>query len=121
MKQNLRSLIVKNSNFSSSIKSSFNKYPLSNFSEKLKIRKDYYEVLGIPKNATELQIKTSYRNLAKKYHPDVNIGGPETYAPNTQIFREIAEAHAVLSNKTMKIDYDTRMRNFPDSDLSLDK
>lgn len=92
-----------------------------NFSEKMKIRKDYYEILGIPKNATEEEIKTAYRSLAKKYHPDVNIGGPEKYEPSTQKFREIAEAYAVLSNKTMKIDYDTRLRNFPDSDLSLDK
>ena len=121
MKQNLKSLLKRNSNFTNCIKSSFCRNPQFNFSDKLKIRKDYYEILGIPKNATELQIKTSYRNLAKKYHPDVNIGGPETYVPNTQKFREIAEAHAVLSNKTMKIDYDTRMRNFPASDLSLDK
>ena len=121
MKQNLRNFISKKGNNSLSFKSTFCKYPTFNFSEKLKIRKDYYEILGIPKNATELQIKTAYRNLAKKYHPDVNISGSETHAPNTQKFREIAEAHAVLSNKTMKIDYDTRMRNFPDSDLSLDK
>ena len=107
--------------FSSSIKSSFCKYSSFNFSEKLKIRKDYYEILGIPKNATEFEIKMAYRNLAKKYHPDVNINGSEAHAPSTQKFREIAEAHAVLSNKTMKIDYDTRLRNFPDSDLSLDK
>jgi curved DNA-binding protein CbpA len=91
------------------------------FAEKMKIRKDYYEILCIPKNATEEQIKQAYRSLAKKYHPDVNIGGEQKYEPSTQKFREIAEAYAVLSNKTMKIDYDTRLRNFPDSDLSLDK
>jgi curved DNA-binding protein CbpA len=123
MKQNMRNFISNKSIFSNSIKSSFFKHKniSFNFSDKLKIRKDYYEILGIPKNATELQIKTAYRNLAKKYHPDVNINSSEIHAPNTQKFREIAEAHAVLSNKTMKIDYDTRLRNFPDSDLSLDK
>jgi len=92
-----------------------------NFSERMKIRKDFYEILGIPKNASEEEIKNAYRSLAKKYHPDVNIGGAEKYEPSTQKFREIAEAYAVLSNKTMKIDYDTRLRNFPDSDLSLEK
>lgn len=91
------------------------------FAEKMKIRKDYYEILGIPKNASEEQIKQAYRSLAKKYHPDVNIGAADKYEPSTQKFREIAEAYAVLSNKIMKIDYDTRLRNFPDSDLSLDK
>jgi preprotein translocase subunit Sec63 len=99
----------------------FAKNSAFNFSEKMKIRKDYYEILGIPKTASEDQIKQAYRNLAKKYHPDVNIGGAEKYEPSSQKFREIAEAYAVLSNKTMKIDYDTRLRNFPDSDLSLDK
>lgn len=121
MKHNLRNFLTKKELFNSSIKQSFGKYSFFNFSEKLKVRKDYYQILGIPRDATELQIKTAYRNLAKKYHPDVNIGSNESHAPNTQKFREIAEAHAVLSNKTMKIEYDTRLRNFPDSDLSLDK
>ena len=99
----------------------YNKNIYFSFAEKMRIRKDFYQILGIPKNSTEEQIKNAYRNLAKKYHPDVNISGLTEHEPSSQKFREIAEAYAVLSNKTMKIDYDTRLRNFPESDLSLEK
>ncbi len=53
--------------------------------------------------------------LAKKYHPDVNSLQADTHEPSAQKFREVAEAYAVLSNKSMKLDYDMRMRNFPES------
>lgn len=125
MRQGLNNLFKKSQTYgismNMSIRTRLFKTQSFNFSDKMKVRKDFYEVLGIPKNATEDQIKTAYRNLAKKYHPDVNIDGSDKYQPSVQKFREIAEAYAVLSNKTMKIDYDTRLRNSPDSDLSLDK
>src|SRR5690349_8058516 len=76
-------------------------------------KKDYYMILGVAKNANEDEIKKAYRNLAKKYHPDVNTTGGELYEPNTQKFRDVAEAYAVLSNKALRLDYDMRHKNFP--------
>ena len=54
---------------------------------------DYYDVLGINKNADEKTIKKAYRKLAKKYHPDTNPGDKEAEAK----FKEASEAYAVLS------------------------
>jgi DnaJ-class molecular chaperone len=64
--------------------------------------KDYYEILGVKKTATEDEIKKAYRNLAKKYHPDKNKGNKE--AENK--FKEISEAYAVLSDKEKREQYD---------------
>lgn len=64
-------------------------------------KRDYYEVLGISKNATEDDIKKAYRTLAKKYHPDVS---QETNA--TEKFKEVQEAYDVLSDATKKENYD---------------
>jgi DnaJ-class molecular chaperone len=65
-------------------------------------KRDYYEVLGIPKTADNKQIKAAYRRLARKYHPDVNKGdkGAE------EKFKEVAEAFAVLSDKEKRASYD---------------
>jgi DnaJ-class molecular chaperone len=64
--------------------------------------KDYYQVLGIPKNAGEKEIKQAFRKLARKHHPDVNPGdlGAE------QKFKEINEAHEVLSDPEKRRKYD---------------
>lgn len=64
--------------------------------------KDYYKVLEVDKNASEADIKSSYRKLAKKYHPDVN-GGDEKAQEK---FKEISEAYEVLGNKEKRKKYD---------------
>ena len=65
-------------------------------------KKDYYEVLGVGRNADEATIKKAYRKLAKKYHPDMNGDNPEAAAR----FKEVAEAYNVLSDKEKKKLYD---------------
>ena len=64
--------------------------------------KDYYEILGVKKTASEAELKKAYRDLAKKYHPDKNKGNKE--AENR--FKEISEAYAVLSDKEKREQYD---------------
>ena len=65
-------------------------------------KRDYYEVLGVDKNATEADIKKAYRSLAKKYHPDINPGNAEAEAK----FKEVNEAYEVLSDADKKAKYD---------------
>lgn len=65
-------------------------------------KRDYYEVLGLSKNATEAEIKKAYRKLAIKYHPDKNPGDNEAEAK----FKEAAEAYEVLSDKEKRQRYD---------------
>ena len=57
-------------------------------------KRDYYEVLGVDRNADEGTIKSAYRKLAKKYHPDMNPGDKVA----EQKFKEASEAYAVLSD-----------------------
>lgn len=64
--------------------------------------RDYYEVLGVSKNASDDEIKKAYRKLAIKYHPDRNPGDKEAEAK----FKEINEAHEVLSDKQKRARYD---------------
>ncbi|MDB4960969.1 MAG: chaperone DnaJ domain protein [Myxococcales bacterium] len=63
-------------------------------------KRDYYVVLGLSRDATETEIKRSFRELARKYHPDVNS------SDEGEKFREINEAYAVLSNRESRQRYD---------------
>ena len=65
-------------------------------------KRDYYEVLGVDKNADEAALKKAYRQLAKKYHPDVNPGDKEAEAK----FKEATEAYTVLSDPDKRRQYD---------------
>ena len=65
-------------------------------------KRDYYEVLGVDKNADDAAIKKAYRQLAKKYHPDTNPGDAEAEAK----FKEASEAYAVLSDAEKRRQYD---------------
>lgn len=64
-------------------------------------KRDYYEILGVNKNASEDEIKSAFRKLAKKYHPDVC-----KEADGTTKFKEAQEAYAVLSDKNQRAKYD---------------
>ncbi|MCI9081321.1 MAG: molecular chaperone DnaJ [Lachnospiraceae bacterium] len=65
-------------------------------------KRDYYEVLGVDRNADDTTIKKAYRQLAKKYHPDMNPGDAEA----EKKFKEASEAYAVLSDPDKKRQYD---------------
>ena len=65
-------------------------------------KRDYYEVLGVSKDADEATIKKAYRQLAKKYHPDMNPGDKEA----EKKFKEASEAYAVLSDADKRRQYD---------------
>jgi curved DNA-binding protein len=64
--------------------------------------RDYYEVLGVPRNASESDIKKAYRKLARQYHPDRNPGDKQAEAR----FKEVQEAYDVLNDKTKRAQYD---------------
>lgn len=65
-------------------------------------KRDYYEILGVSKNASDDEIKKAYRKLAVKYHPDKNPGDKSA----EEKFKEISEAHEVLSDKQKRARYD---------------
>ena len=65
-------------------------------------KRDYYEVLGVNKGASEAEIKSAYRKMAKKYHPDLNPGDAEA----EKNFKEVSEAYEILSDADKKQRYD---------------
>ncbi len=78
--------------------------------------RDYYRTLGVPRNATEKEIKQAYRELARRYHPDMNPGDKE--AENR--FKEINEAYEVLSDREKRARYDQIGPNWQRSNANFD-
>ena len=70
-------------------------------------KKNYYEILGVERGATEDQIKSAYRKLAMKYHPDRNQGSEEA----AEKFKEINEAHETLSDSQKRAAYDYELEH----------
>jgi DnaJ-class molecular chaperone len=67
--------------------------------------KDFYSILGVPKNASEKGIKEAFRKLARRYHPDVNRDDPDA----TFKFIELAEAYRTLKSKEKRNEVDARI------------
>jgi molecular chaperone DnaJ len=80
------------------------------------VKRDYYEILGIEKGAAGDDIKRAYRQLARKYHPDVNPGDKDS----EEKFKEVAEAYEVLSDDQKRTVYDRFGHNAPGGGASFD-
>ena len=72
-------------------------------------KRDYYEVLGLDRNASSDDIKRAFRSLARKFHPDKNPDDPDSESK----FKEVQEAYAILSNPDEKSKYDRYGHNRP--------
>nr|WP_317357706.1 DnaJ domain-containing protein [uncultured Tyzzerella sp.] len=66
---------------------------------------NYYEILGVSKNVTNDELKKVYRKLAKKYHPDANVGNIKA----EEMFKKISKAYEILSNETSRAKYDREL------------
>src|ERR1041385_758792 len=66
------------------------------------VKRDYYEVLGVTREATEVEIKSAYRKLAMQYHPDRNPNNPDA----EDKFKECSEAYAILADSDKRATYD---------------
>ena len=75
----------------------------------MSVKRDYYEVLDIKRDASQSEIKKSFRSLARKFHPDKNPNDPESELK----FKEVQEAYAILSNPSEKRKYDAYGHNGP--------
>ncbi|HAI07711.1 MAG TPA: molecular chaperone DnaJ, partial [Dehalococcoidia bacterium] len=69
---------------------------------------DFYETLGVPRNASQKDIRQAYRSMARQYHPDVN-GGEKT---SEEKFKQINEAYSVLSDASKRRRYDRHGENW---------
>ena len=70
--------------------------------------KNPYDILGVPKNASEDEIKKAYRNLSRKYHPDANVNNPNK-AQAEERFKEVQQAYqAIMDEKEESGGYDRR-------------
>ena len=81
---------------------------LNNRGDDLSEKRDYYEILGVSKDADDKELKKSFRSLARKYHPDKN-DSPDA----DEKFKEIQEAYAVLSDSEKRRNYDRFGHNAP--------
>ena len=79
--------------------------------------KDYYQILGIPEDASPEEVKRAFRSLAVKYHPDKNPGN-EKWAGDK--FKEINEAYSVLGDSAKRREYDSYRRS-PFAGVSTDR
>jgi curved DNA-binding protein len=73
--------------------------------------KDYYAVMGVPRSASDAEIKTAYRKLARKYHPDLN-----KEADAEKHFKEVGEAYQVLKDSEQRAAFDALGTGFKDGD-----
>lgn len=71
------------------------------------MKRDYYDVLGVSKSASESEIKSAFRKLSRKWHPDMQAGKPDAEKKAAEEkFKEVAEAYEVLSDKSKRAQYD---------------
>ncbi|MBS5794722.1 MAG: DnaJ domain-containing protein [Clostridiales bacterium] len=76
---------------------------------------NYYKILGVSENLTNEELKKVYRKLAKKYHPDANVGNTQA----EEMFKKVSKAYEVLSDETSRAKYDREIKgNFNNFDTN---